>query len=127
MKLNLPGRKIPARKATTVRMTAARKQIVEMMRKPRSTLKEPTVRAGFLLGNLCCTSAKSRKAGNALHGSHLSLLGGGGFLDFHVGTRLDLFLSAASFFSLMGGWPDKKKRKRREGGNVRPPSVACLD
>jgi hypothetical protein len=38
--LNLPGRKIPARKATPVRTTAARKQIVEMMRKPRSTLRD---------------------------------------------------------------------------------------
>src|SRR6266705_6375100 len=38
-KLNCPGRKILARKATIVRTTAARKQSVETMRSCRSTKK----------------------------------------------------------------------------------------
>src|SRR6266705_2928284 len=38
-KLNCPGRKMPARNATIVRTTAAKKQIVETIRNCRSTQK----------------------------------------------------------------------------------------
>src|SRR6266545_8198550 len=66
-KLNLPGRKTPARKATPVRTTAARKQTVEMIRRSRSTRTKDIVRGGSPLRNLCSIAllSEASSVGNA--------------------------------------------------------------